>query len=286
MALQAYTIDRYVTEPCIHWVIVEDSRMPRTYWEDLLSPYYTRHELRLITDTSEIDGWSTKQGWIRQQVLKMTIANQIKSDYYLILDAKNFFIRPTNINDWPISEGSPRVEESSKSSAVWGPFMDYVVSKHNWELPRYTWGPYTPFRAKTSTVRELLDLDLETMIPELDLKIGAVGTFSEFILYSLYVSNSKGIQLNKNRNNYDYAVTVWRPHHWLDFWRKMSLDDLKKYFDRNTELSIFGVHRLVWEERACAVDIAFWLLDLGFNEAIVQRCILERYAKKTHLAQK
>jgi hypothetical protein len=82
MELQAYTIDRYVTEPCIHWVIIEDPAKSRKYWYDLLSPYYTRHELRLITDTSDIDNWPKRVGWIRQQVLKLSIANQINLIFY------------------------------------------------------------------------------------------------------------------------------------------------------------------------------------------------------------
>ena len=279
--LQAYTINRFISEPCIHWVIIEDQNKSKQYWHNLLDPYYTKHELRLVTDTSDINLWIPKKGWIRQQFLKLVVATKIKSEYYLILDAKNFFIKTTDLNIWPpITEGSPRAEKDSEISVVWGKFIDYVISSNDWKLPEYSWGPYTPFRAKTSTVKEILELNLKELIQGLNLKIPGVGTFSEFILYSLYVSNTKGVQITKDLNDYDFTITIWRPENWTTFWKKLSLEDKTTYFKMRPELSVFGVHRLVWENRECAVDISTWLLDIGFDKDVLQRSILKRYVNQ------
>lgn len=42
-----------------------------------------------------------KSGWVDQQVLKLAVAKDIKFKNYICLDSKNFFIKPTKIQDIP-----------------------------------------------------------------------------------------------------------------------------------------------------------------------------------------
>jgi hypothetical protein len=269
MELQAYSVNQYVTEPCIHWVIVEDYDLYPIDWHGMLSPHYTKHELRLITDTSNIDSWASPDGWIRQQYLKLDIANQINSEYYLILDAKNFFVGPVDLKEWPISEGSPAILELDEN---WSSFIEYLVTVNDWKCNGCLWGPVTPFRARTSTVKEILDLDVKPIFE-------CIGEISEFLLYSLYVSNTKGKEFKKISLYEGKFHTIWMPE--MNLYNN-HLQPLAQY----PHLILVGIHRRVWEDRKCAIETAFWLLEKGFDEDLIQRCILEKYAKRTYLAQK
>ena len=109
--LQSHSINLMLTEPCNHYVIVEDTTLSLEDWHDMLCPYYTSHQLHLISATSllapecYINDSRIKNGWHRQSVLKLLIATQIQTEKYLILDSKNFFICKQSLDKWPLKKG-------------------------------------------------------------------------------------------------------------------------------------------------------------------------------------
>ena len=50
--LQSYSLDLMVMDPCNHYVVVEDGKVSMEQWRTMLSPYYTRHHLHLISGSS------------------------------------------------------------------------------------------------------------------------------------------------------------------------------------------------------------------------------------------
>ena len=92
--LQSYSLDLMVMDPCNHYVVVEDGKVSMEQWRTMLSPYYTRHHLHLISGTSllsseyYVDDSKIKNGWHRSAVLKLLIADKIQSNKYLIIDSK------------------------------------------------------------------------------------------------------------------------------------------------------------------------------------------------------
>lgn len=117
MLLQAESIQRFLN-PCKHVIIVNESNPDLEFWRRWLQPYYTNHELivRPRIDYNypystlgtrdrygEIDGVSN--GWRTQQLQKMLLAYEYEDDY-LLIDSKNFFIKPTDLSEWNDIVGS------------------------------------------------------------------------------------------------------------------------------------------------------------------------------------
>jgi hypothetical protein len=95
MILQAESIQKFLA-PCTHWVVINDQDADTKKWQKLLEPYYTNHTLKIWNPNwYNLNG----AGWDKQQVYKFTVS-QFLDDDYVILDSKNFFIQPCNINDW------------------------------------------------------------------------------------------------------------------------------------------------------------------------------------------
>ena len=177
--LQAHSIDQFVTNPVTHWIILEDDVLPSEQWQQDLAPFYTRHNLKLINNialTQDLPGWQ------RQQILKFMIAEHITVHDYLILDSKNFFIKSTNLDQWPIAEGCHDVTDTPPG-CLFHPWMEYLT--HNYNLPVYKhhWNSITPYRVKTETVKHILKLNLPEMF-----KNSPSTWISEFLLYSRFVN--------------------------------------------------------------------------------------------------
>jgi hypothetical protein len=98
MLLQAESISKYL-EPTRHYVVVNEPDADLRSWRELLSQYYTRHELVLMNY-----GRYGGQGWHTQQCYKLMIGLDIDTDY-LVLDSKNFFIKPTSLRQWDNIDG-------------------------------------------------------------------------------------------------------------------------------------------------------------------------------------
>jgi hypothetical protein len=121
MVLQAHSIQKFVLGQAKHTVVVEDGSLSEEEWLNVLSPYYTNHNLNLIWlergDVSfpgefiSING-SKKfgiggPGWRRQQILKLKITSEITtSDTVLVLDSKNIFVSHIDLNSWPVKHGN------------------------------------------------------------------------------------------------------------------------------------------------------------------------------------
>ncbi|AJE48085.1 DUF6492 family protein [Celeribacter indicus] len=60
-------------------------------------------------------GWARNNGWLMQQAFKLLAVEEASGSHVVILDAKNFFIRPTDASEFVDPEGRPRVEVSDPS---------------------------------------------------------------------------------------------------------------------------------------------------------------------------
>lgn len=101
MLLQAESL-KYLEDAITHHVII-DADTDITVWQQLLSPYYTRHTLDLSLGAQLNPTWAT-HGWRRQQVYKLLAWNRVQDDY-LIIDSQNFFIRPCTLAPWAGIQG-------------------------------------------------------------------------------------------------------------------------------------------------------------------------------------
>jgi len=184
MLLQAESIHKFVN-PCVHWVIINEEDVDIEYWKTTLSPYYTKHTLKLLTlkDFKPID---SNIGWIRQQVLKLRIAEYTDNDY-LILDTKFFFVKPTDLSFWEdkLGDGNLYTLDNSSAYSCWRPASALYASKLN--LPELEDIFFTsPFKLK---IEYLKNVDMDFLQECLLIK-PENGHASEYVLYS-YLARSE-----------------------------------------------------------------------------------------------
>ena len=115
--IQAESIQKFVS-PCRHWVIVNQWQITESHkqrWRNYLKPFYTKHKLVLyfpedLTKPNKVYEYAHRHseywGGFKYQFL---IAPEIQDDY-LVLNAKNFFIKPSNIEDFRNIVGSSCVD--------------------------------------------------------------------------------------------------------------------------------------------------------------------------------
>lgn len=107
MLRQAESIQKFLA-PCEHLVIIEDHFFDKDFWVKHLNKYYTHHTLVLKSYNHLIK--ISQGGWVRQQALKLLAALDCQ-DEYLILDSKDFFIRPCKLADWNKFIGSNDLDD-------------------------------------------------------------------------------------------------------------------------------------------------------------------------------
>lgn len=161
MLLQAESIQRFLN-PCKHVIIINESHPDLDFWYRWLEPYYTNHELIIrpkieyaypsscigTRDTfGEIDNYSN--GWRTQQLQKMLLAYEYEDDY-LLLDSKNFFIKPADISEWSDTIGSGSFCGFGALHNFVGTYKKYA-ELFKYDIDYYA-GPFTPFKVN----RELL----------------------------------------------------------------------------------------------------------------------------------
>lgn len=183
-------------------------------------------ELRASLEPHSLTIWSSEEenfylragvdGWLTQQALKLKVAHRIATDHYLVLDAKNHFIRPVNLDTF-VKNGKPVAEVVSLGRLNETVHSSWISSQLYWGLNPVDWisdviRPITPFVFDTGLVN--------SMVAEIAAKSGVkIGQFFahsdpvlfEFFLYQGYLhSHGDHLALTTLAPSWN-AVTIWRP---------------------------------------------------------------------------
>ena len=157
--LQAHSIDKFIDKPCRHWITVEDESLTPEEWHGLLSSYYQRHTLYLTFQPRPELQFDEpfNLGWRNQQRLKLSTGKLSDSDRVMVLDAKNFFIKPTVMDAIDIRHGNGRYTDVLPPMAkIWKKYLE-----DNLKLPSPT---HFPASLSTPTIYDVsllrtLDVD-------------------------------------------------------------------------------------------------------------------------------
>jgi hypothetical protein len=249
-----------VTDPCNHYVIVEDNKASMQEWRTRLSPYYTRHHLQLISGTELLSSEhynnesKIKNGWHRQAVLKLLIADKIQSKKYLILDSKNFFVHNQSLNDWPLQEGNGIVEVCDSYS--WKEVDDFCL-KNNILMPKEVYSQSTPYMVDTAIVKELIKFDI------LPLFFNKLGWWSsEFFLYSVFAQHVG----NRLKSEPVPNITFWNTERKIDI---ATINDVYTWPNMKT----FGLHRDILKLDIDITALVEFLIKIGFNGNIIKTAL-------------
>lgn len=279
MLLQAHSIEQFIEEPTTHYVIIEDQTGATTStleWLCLLQPIYKKHKLVLLDKNSAPElylEWDKGivGGWDQQQYLKLKIHELIDTEYYLTLDSKNFFIKPTSLSEFYGNEGCDTLMPVDEvplhpSLPYWYPWMNLVEKRTDFKRPDIFWFAGTPFNFKTATVKEIFKYDVESMFIEaLDSTFfnpnnsEKVVRISEYMLYA-YFSQGERKDLQWTRG---YNPTT-----------SGELESL--YMDRANNLSrpMFTLHRDRLHNIQGRKDVIDFLIFCGLNPAYVTPAVL------------
>ena len=272
MLLQAESIQRFLN-PCKHVIIINESNPDLEFWNRWLKPYYTNHELVIMPKIEyaypsgsigtrntygEVDAVSN--GWRTQQLQKMLLAYQFDDDY-LLLDSKNFFIKPTDINEWDNSIGSGSYMGFGAVHHYVGTYKKYTELFEK-EVEYYT-GPYTPFKIKREPLVskcKIGELGYKLFYPEHFSIPASEGIFYSFLAEE-EINQVVGVPFVK-------SLTIWgndKPYL------------AKKLFEMLMEpnIKVAGLHREVLSTMTLQDTkiVDFWLnstekMGLGFTNKI------------------
>jgi len=255
MRLQAESVQRFLA-PCTHYVIVNDEHIDKRMWSNILTPYYTNHNLVLLFPNWNMYGHKSghHSGWMKHQVYKMIISEQLHDDYVAI-DSKNFFIKPCSLDNWRNIIGSGRIEPVREEYEKWVRSINLYADYFNLKLleQHTTLCSETPFVFKIDILKKISNM--QQVFTDLYWNNG-IG--NECILYSYLIRDQ-------------LPDTLLPPKH-LTWWRcnkpitNQELIDI----DSNRELLVFGIHReFIQEADMHSIQLLNeWLNSLGLTTKI------------------
>lgn len=166
LKLQARSLRLFMNDGTFNriFVIVNDTAFSafKAYFETEILPEYGGHASRaVLIDYRELTGGAVRKiGWRSQQALKLLAARHVEADQFLILDSKNHFIRPFDLDVFVSADGkllmhqttiNPRFRDHFNAACAYfgvenGPAIEQA-------LPTTT-----PFVMSTTATRDLLEI--------------------------------------------------------------------------------------------------------------------------------
>jgi hypothetical protein len=262
--LQARSFARHVDPAAVAEIIVLDQSRPsmpertRRRLSRAYGPHATR--VRIVTATAAGDGW------VGQQVLKLSVAEDVRTSHYVALDAKTHAVGPVDAGTffgpdgrahlrWYRYDGHP-MQSRVAATAAW---LDLPSSVLDGELPATT----TPFVFVTDEVRGLLrSVEERAGAPFADAFRDA--GLIEFPLYSLWL-----IQQGRIDARYDRVPTAC-PTVWRSDRDAAAVRAVLAQADGEPPASFLAVHRssLARLSPAATWALARWWRDHGLFDAL------------------
>lgn len=195
--LQALSIDRlYDLDGLAEYLVVLNGAD-----NDALRADLTRHlegrvsahlgsKMRFLTP-SDLPRGGDGSGWYGQQVIKLALHEIVTTSAYLMLDAKNHFVRPSNADDF-FYDGLP-ITQFTKTTATWDKYvraaldtLDALTDERAAEMMPTT----TPYLMLTDEVRDAVarvEAKYTALLPD---AIRQTGGATEFFLYYAHLVSS------------------------------------------------------------------------------------------------
>lgn len=260
--LQVHSLNVFAKVPFHHHIFVEDYNFPEAKWRKKIEPFYEhKNKLSLYYGTLPKE-YLENDGWARQQILKLE-ACRVVNDDYLVLDSKNFFIKPTSF-EYTLKEGCYRRVDFNGIYHTLKPFVKFAARYLGKEEPKHYYVAHTPFTIIKNNAIALLD---ECDIRDLFEKAVDQGMRpTEFTLYSFY-----GLPelLNMSKKDWDkqYNVNNINYHTW---WWDEDFNPAKFQEIYNSSVEILGLHKNLWKKKNEKMQkFAIWLVSRGLQKQIV-----------------
>lgn len=209
--LQCQSIGKYL-EPCDLHIVINEFR-PDTWLEWFYTncmPHLSNHKVSVYTHADFFDillfqRIIVNSGWVTQQIFKLAFSYKTDAPY-IVLDSKNWFIRPSNLVEIPKRPRTalPPAEFVIFYSKALEKFESVRTLKYRSEV--------TPFHMDPVIVRKLVD------------EFGGIDPFvewftsieipSEFMVYDLF-AQLQGLDLDLGTHS-NYSKSYWQDEKVLD----------------------------------------------------------------------
>jgi hypothetical protein len=162
LTLQARSIATYVSPELVAEIIIIDNSahgMSPARSEQILSEYGALRSIVRVLRPDDIVRVPGADGWRSQQVLKLYIVDQLSTNKYVVLDAKNHFVNHVARDFFVAPDGRSRVNSYSYRTHPLRPNLENVLRYLGLDpanfLDNYT-ATVTPFVLDSQLVRELI----------------------------------------------------------------------------------------------------------------------------------
>ena len=213
LQLQARSMRLYCPADLIEEIILIDNGLPssKRWLADLLRQYGDLAPLvRIIPAAKLADVPVGTHGWFKQQVLKVAVASTVRSDRYVVLDAKNHLIRKLHRDFLETPTGLPRINGYSYTAHPMREFLERTLTYFNidpeshiaWFIRTHT--PFTFISTEAlDLVRYMEDREGRSFVP-----VFLEKSLSEFFLYSAFLM-SKGILDTSYEFTQPHSTEIW-----------------------------------------------------------------------------
>jgi hypothetical protein len=204
----------YCPDELVAEIIIVDNSEPCTgsRWRRDLSVQYGRFadRVRFIPASELSEMPAGTGGWYSQQVLKLKIADVIKTARYVLLDSKNHLVSSLRRDFLETGEGVPRSNGYAHVDKLMRTFLERTLRYLGINPAlHFDWFPRTatPFTMLTSTTRELIRF-LESREEKPFAAAFLEHKFSEFFLYSGYLEMN-GVLRTSYEFNQPHSAQIW-----------------------------------------------------------------------------
>ena len=243
-------------EPCKVVFVLNENQEHLKSWKKFYNqkcePYLKKFEIKLLTKdnfwTLADENHLTPpelEGHVDQQVIKLGVSEHIDIDHYVILDAKNFFICKTNINQICQIKPEPTgwCEPNLKTWIVTCcETLTVAVPQGNMRLTQNT----TPYIMRTQSAKDLVNYfgGIKFLFKWFTIEARkGKHCAAEFFLYEIFTIRFGYRNLGDDTQN---CITLWEHMHSVDKWRlKNYLSHIDHMYDRYS-VSVAGLHKGLW----------------------------------------
>jgi hypothetical protein len=197
--LQARSMRMFCPPELIEEIIIVDNSSPGSRnWRDELLHQYGNHAgfVRIVPAASIVAISKDTNGWLTQQILKIKVASIVRSERYVILDAKNHLIARLGLEFLETPTGQPRANGY--------PYFDHFMRQYLERTldylgidpkPHISWfiRTHTPFIMLTNEASELVR-NVEQREARPFASVFLDRKLSEFFLYSGFLVSKGTLQ--------------------------------------------------------------------------------------------
>ncbi len=162
LRLQARSVDRYFPGAALESLIVIDNSahgLPGRARQRLVRDYGVHGPKVRFLRPDMLAQVPRASGWLVQQVLKLEAARHVATSHYLVLDAKDHFVRASAVADFIGPDGLPRIPAYSYRTHPLRPQLETVLTYLGIDPAAYVdrfSATVTPFALETGEVGRMM----------------------------------------------------------------------------------------------------------------------------------